>query len=35
MGVSIAITQVVFFAVDYAHDSFYCNYADDSFLKVM
>ena len=27
MGISIAIMQVVFSAVDYAHDSFYCKYA--------
>ena len=25
MGVPVAIMQVVFSAVDYAHDSFYCN----------
>ena len=30
MGVSVAIMQVVFSAVDYAHDSFYCNYPGDS-----
>ena len=35
MGVSVAIMQVVFSAVDYAHESFYCNYADGSFLVVM
>ena len=35
MGVSVAIMQVVFSAVDYAHDSLYCNYAGDSFLKAM
>ena len=29
VGVSFAITQVVFSAVHYAHDCFYCNYADD------
>ena len=33
--VSVAIMQVVFSAVDYAHDSFYCNYAGDSFLIAM
>ena len=27
MGVSAAIMQVVFFAVHYALDCFYCNYA--------
>ena len=32
MGVSVAIMQVVFSAVDYAHDSFYCKYAGDSFF---
>ena len=26
MGVSVAIMQVVFSAVHYAHDYFYCNY---------
>ena len=31
-GVSAAIMQVVFSAVDYAHDCFYCNYSDDSFF---
>ena len=30
MGVSVAIMQVVFSAVDYAHDCFHYNYADDS-----
>ena len=35
MGVSITIMQVVFSAVDYAHDSFYCNYAVDSFFIAM
>ena len=35
MEVSAAIMQVVFSAVDYAHDSFYCNYAGDSFLIAM
>ena len=29
MGVSAAIMQVVFSAVHYAHDCFYCNYAGD------
>ena len=32
MRVSVAIMQVVFSAVDYAHDSFYCNYAGGSFF---
>ena len=32
MGVSAAIMQVVFSAMDYAHDSFYCNYAGGSFV---
>ena len=27
MGVSVAIMQVVFSVVHYAHDCFYCNYA--------
>ena len=27
MGVFVAIMQVVFSAVQYAHDCFYCNYA--------
>ena len=31
MGVS-AIMQVVFSAVHYAHDCFYCNYAGESFF---
>ena len=35
MGASVAIMQVVFSAVDYAHDSFYCNYAGDSILTAM
>ena len=35
MGVPFAIMQVVFSAVDYAHDSFYCNYAGDSFFIAM
>ena len=30
MRVSLAIMQVVFSALDYAHDSFYCNYTGDS-----
>ena len=32
MEVSDAIMQVVFPAVHYAHDYFYCNYAGDSFF---
>ena len=35
MGVSVAIMQVVFFAVDYAHNSFHCNYAGASFFITM
>ena len=35
MRVSVAIMQVVFSAVDYVHDSFYCNYTGDSFLIAM
>ena len=31
-GVSVAIMQVVFSAVHYAHDCFYCNYAGESFF---
>ena len=31
VGVSVAIMQVVFSAVHYAHDYFYCNYAGDCF----
>ena len=31
MAVSVAIMQVLFSAVQYAHDCFYCNYAGDSF----
>ena len=31
LGVSVAIMQVVFFAVQYAHDYFYRNYAGDCF----
>ena len=30
MGVSVAIMQVVFSAVHYAHDCFHCYYAGDS-----
>ena len=30
-GVSVAIMQVVFSAVHYAHDYFYCNYAGECF----
>ena len=30
--VSVAIMQVVFSAVNYSHDCFYCNYAGDSFI---
>ena len=32
MGVSVAIMLVVFSAVYYAHDCFYCNYAGESFF---
>ena len=32
MGVSVAIMQVVFSAVHYAHDCFCCNYADKFFF---
>ena len=32
MGVSVAIIQVVFSVVHYAHDCFYCNYAGDFLL---
>ena len=32
MEVSDAIMQVVFPAVHYAHDCFFCNYAGDSFF---
>ena len=32
MEVSVAIMQVVFSAVHYAHDCFYCNYAGESFF---
>ena len=31
MGVSVAIMQVVFSAVHYAHGYFYCNYVGDCF----
>ena len=31
VGVSVVIVQVVFSAVHYAHDYFYCNYAGDCF----
>ena len=32
MGVSVAIIQVVFSSLHYAHDCFCCNYAGDSFF---
>ena len=32
MGVSVTIMQVVFSAVHYAHDSFYCHYVGEPFL---
>ena len=32
MRVPVAIMQVVFSAVQYAHDCFYCNYAGQSFF---
>ena len=32
MGVSVAFMQVVFSAMHYAHDCFYCNYAGKSFF---
>ena len=32
MGVSVAIVQVVFSAVHYAHDCFYSNYAGEPFF---
>ena len=32
MGVPVAIMQVVFLTVHYAHGYFYCNYAGDSFF---
>ena len=31
----VDIMQVVFSAVDYAHDCFYCNYPRDSFFIAM
>ena len=31
VGVSVAIMQVIFSAVNYAHDCFFCNYAVDYF----
>ena len=31
VGVSVVIVQVVFSAVHYAHDYFYCNYAGNCF----
>ena len=31
VGVPVAIMQVVFSAVHYAHDYFYCSYAGDCF----
>ena len=31
VGVSVAIMQVIFSAVHYAHDYFYCKYAGDFF----
>ena len=34
MGVSVAVMQVVFSTVHYAHDCFYCNYAGDSFIPM-
>ena len=35
MGVSVAIIQLIFSVVHYAHDCFYCNYAIDSFFIAM
>ena len=32
IGLSVAIMQVVFSAVHYAHDNFYCNYAGEPFF---
>ena len=32
IGVSVAIMQVVFSAVHYGHDCFYCNYAGELFF---
>ena len=34
IGVSVAIMQVVFSAVHYAHDCFYCNYAGEPFIDM-
>ena len=34
MEVSVAIMQVVFSAVHYPHDCFYCNYASESFIAM-
>ena len=34
-GVSVSIMQVVFSAVDYAHDCFCCNYSGDSIFIAM
>ena len=31
VGVSVTVMQVVFSAVRYAHDCFYCNYTGDCF----
>ena len=33
MGVFVTIMQVVFSAVHYAHDCFYCNYAGEYFFN--
>ena len=33
IGIPVAIMQVVFFAVHYAHDCVYCNYAGDFFYS--
>ena len=33
VGAYVAILQVVFSAVDYAHDYFYYNYAGDCFCR--
>ena len=32
MGVSLAIMQAIFSAVDFVHACFYCNYAGHSFF---
>ena len=32
VGVSVTVMQVVFSAVRYAHDCFYCNYAGEPFF---